>query len=151
MEILVAKTAGFCFGVDRAVKTVQRLLSEQGRVYTLGPIIHNPQMVKELEEKGAVAVEAPEQVPPGGCLVIRSHGVGESVMARIEKQGLCCVDATCPFVKKIHTLVQNASREGRRVLVAGDAHHPEVEGILGHVHGPWAVFSGAAELEKLVD
>lgn len=76
MEVFLAKTAGFCFGVDRAVKTVQRLLSEKGRVYTLGPIIHNPQMVKELEEKGAIAVDAPEQVPTGECLVIRSHGVG---------------------------------------------------------------------------
>ena len=150
MEVFLAKTAGFCFGVDRAVKTVQRLLSEKGRVYTLGPIIHNPQMVKELEEKGAIAVDAPEQVPTGECLVIRSHGVGEDMMARIEKQGLCCVDATCPFVKKIHTLVHDASVEGRRVLVAGDAHHPEVEGILGHVHGPWAVFSGVRELEKLI-
>lgn len=150
MEVFLAKTAGFCFGVDRAVKTVQRLLSEKGRVYTLGPIIHNPQMVKELEEKGAVAVDTPEQVPAGECLVIRSHGVGEDMMARIEKQGLSCVDATCPFVKKIHTLVHDASLEGRRVLVAGDAHHPEVEGILGHVHGPWAVFSGVKELEKLI-
>ncbi len=150
MEVFLAKTAGFCFGVDRAVKTVQRLLSEKGRVYTLGPIIHNPQMVKELEEKGAIAVDAPEQVPTGECLVIRSHGVGEDMMARIEKQGLSCVDATCPFVKKIHTLVHDASLEGRRVLVAGDAHHPEVEGILGHVHGPWAVFSGVKELEKLI-
>ncbi len=150
MEVFLAKTAGFCFGVDRAVKTVQRLLSEKGRVYTLGPIIHNPQMVKELEEKGAVAVDAPEQVPTGECLVIRSHGVGEDMMARIQKQGLSCVDATCPFVKKIHTLVHDASLEGRRVLVAGDAHHPEVEGILGHVHGPWAVFSGVKELEKLI-
>ena len=150
MEVFLAKTAGFCFGVDRAVKTVQRLLSEKGRVYTLGPIIHNPQMVKELEEKGAVAVDTPEQVPAGECLVIRSHGVGEDMMARIQKQGLSCVDATCPFVKKIHTLVHDASLEGRRVLVAGDAHHPEVEGILGHVHGPWAVFSGVKELEKLI-
>ncbi len=150
MEVFLAKTAGFCFGVDRAVKTVQRLLSEKGRVYTLGPIIHNPQMVKELEEKGAIAVDAPEQVPTGECLVIRSHGVGEDMMARIQKQGLSCVDATCPFVKKIHTLVHDASLEGRRVLVAGDAHHPEVEGILGHVHGPWAVFSGVKELEKLI-
>ena len=124
MEVFLAKTAGFCFGVDRAVKTVQRLLSEKGRVYTLGPIIHNPQMVKELEEKGAIAVDAPEQVPTGECLVIRSHGVGEDMMARIQKQGLSCVDATCPFVKKIHTLVHDASLEGRRVLVAGDAHHP---------------------------
>lgn len=150
MEVFLAKTAGFCFGVDRAVKTVQRLLSEKGRVYTLGPIIHNPQMVKELEEKGAIAVDTPEQVPAGECLVIRSHGVGEDMMARIQKQGLSCVDATCPFVKKIHTLVHDASLEGRRVLVAGDAHHPEVEGILGHVHGPWAVFSGVKELEKLI-
>lgn len=148
--MFLAKTAGFCFGVDRAVKTVQRLLSEKGRVYTLGPIIHNPQMVKELEEKGAIAVDTPEQVPTGECLVIRSHGVGEDMMARIQKQGLSCVDATCPFVKKIHTLVHDASLEGRRVLVAGDAHHPEVEGILGHVHGPWAVFSGVKELEKLI-
>ena len=146
MEITVAKTAGFCFGVDRAVKTVQDLLKTEKTVCTLGPIIHNEQMVTLLKEQGAFPVDIPEEAPPGAPIVIRSHGVGEEMIARIEKSGHRCVDATCPFVKKIHRLVREASEEGRLVLVAGDQDHPEVQGILGHVHGPWEVFRGEQEL-----
>ena len=102
-KITVAKTAGFCFGVNRAIEIVNRLLDQGKRVYTLGPIIHNPQMVASLEQRGVTIVSEPAQVQPGGILVIRSHGVPLSVLQEIVKLGIEYADATCPFVGKIHT------------------------------------------------
>ena len=119
MKITVAKTAGFCFGVNRAVNLVYRLLEEGRRVYTLGPIIHNPQMVADLASRGVTAVEEPEEVPPGGTLVIRSHGVPQEVLDRIQALGLDYADATCPFVSKIHKLAADAALEGRAGIDSG--------------------------------
>lgn len=132
MSIEVAKTAGFCFGVDRAIEMVSSLLQKGKRVYTLGPIIHNPQMVRKLESEGCGIVAHPEEVPPGGTVVIRSHGVPAEVESEIRQRGLDCVDATCPFVAKIHRIVREESRKGRIILIAGDENHPEVRGICGH-------------------
>ncbi len=132
MEITVAKSAGFCFGVDRAIQQVYRLLEQGKRVYTLGPIIHNPQMVEELSAKGVGIVETPEETPKNGTIVIRSHGIPEQVLEKITALGLDYADATCPFVAKIHQIVRGASEQGKFVLIAGDAAHPEVEGIVGH-------------------
>ena len=151
MSIQIAKSAGFCFGVNRAVEMVYRLLEEGKQVYTLGPIIHNPQLVAELSDRGVQIVENPEEVPQSGTLVIRSHGVPQSVMDRAENCKITCADATCPFVAKIHKIVRDASARGEVVLVAGDRHHPEVEGILGHCSGPYFVFKNQQELKKIND
>ena len=150
MQIILAKTAGFCFGVNRAVKLTYELL-EQGRpVATLGPLIHNPQVVEDLESKGAITCDSVDDVPDGCEVVIRSHGVGQSVYDKILTRHLAYHDATCPFVTKIHKIAARAGAEGAMLLVAGDAKHPEVQGIVGHTMGKVEVFANLAELEKLL-
>ena len=150
MQIILAKTAGVCFGVNRAVKLTYELL-EQGRpVATLGPLIHNPQVVEDLESKGAITCDSVDDVPDGCEVVIRSHGVGQSVYDKISTRRLAYHDATCPFVTKIHKIAAQAGAEGAMLLVAGDAKHPEVQGIVGHTTGKVEVFANLAELEKLL-
>ena len=150
MQIILAKTAGFCFGVNRAVKLTYELL-EQGRpVATLGPLIHNPQVVEDLESKGAITCDSVDDVPDGCEVVIRSHGVGQSVYDKISTRRLAYHDATCPFVTKIHKIAARAGADGAMLLVAGDAKHPEVQGIVGHTTGKVEVFANLAELEKLL-
>ena len=150
MQIILAKTAGFCFGVNRAVKLTYELL-EQGRpVATLGPLIHNPQVVEDLESKGAITCDSVDDVPDGYEVVIRSHGVGQSVYDKISTRRLAYHDATCPFVTKIHKIAARAGAENAMLLVAGDAKHPEVQGIVGHTTGKVEVFANLAELEKLL-
>ena len=150
MQIILAKTAGFCFGVNRAVKLTYELL-EQGRpVATLGPLIHNPQVVEDLESKGAITCDSVDDVPDGCEVVIRSHGVGQSVYDKISTRRLAYHDATCPFVTKIHKIAARAGAEDAMLLVAGDAKHPEVQGIVGHTTGKVEVFANLAELEKLL-
>ncbi len=150
MQIILAKTAGFCFGVNRAVKLTYELL-EQGRpVATLGPLIHNPQVVEDLESKGAITCDSVDDVPDGCEVVIRSHGVGQSVYDKISTRRLVYHDATCPFVTKIHKIAARAGAEGAMLLVAGDAKHPEVQGIVGHTTGKVEVFANLVELEKLL-
>ena len=150
MQIILAKTAGFCFGVNRAVKLTYELL-EQGRpVATLGPLIHNPQVVEDLESKGAITCDSVDDVPDGCEVVIRSHGVGQSVYDKISTRRLAYHDATCPFVTKIHKIAARAGVEGAMLLVAGDAKHPEVQGIVGHTTGKVEVFANLEELEKLL-
>ena len=150
MQIILAKTAGFCFGVNRAVKLTYELL-EQGRpVATIGPLIHNPQVVEDLESKGAITCDSVDDVPDGCEVVIRSHGVGQSVYDKISTRRLAYHDATCPFVTKIHKIAARAGAEGAMLLVAGDAKHPEVQGIVGHTTGKVEVFANLAELEKLL-
>ena len=150
MKILVAKSAGFCFGVNRAVTMVEQLLEEGRQVCTLGPIIHNPQTLQQLAERGCRIVETPEQAPAGSTLVIRSHGVPRAVREQIDALPLTCADATCPFVAKIHRIVAEEGKKGRIVLIAGDPDHPEVQGIVGHCTGPCFVFRTAEELETLL-
>ena len=146
--IRVAETAGFCFGVNRAVETVYELLDAGKRVCTLGPIIHNPQLVESLAQRGVRIIEMPEEAEAGETVVVRSHGVPPQVLEKLETLGVAYVNATCPFVQKIHKLVREGSAEGRLVMLAGDAAHPEVEGILGSCKGPYRTFMTAAELEK---
>lgn len=151
MQVTVAKLAGFCFGVNRAVTTVEELVKKGQKVCTLGPIIHNKQLVGALEKQGVRTVEKPEDVKPDEVLVIRSHGVPKAVEERAEQ---CCskvYNATCPFVAKIHEIVAEASRSGRTVLIAGDPEHSEVLGIRGHCEGPSFVFSTEEELVKLLE
>lgn len=149
-EIILAKTAGFCFGVDRAVKTVTGLLDAGKRVATLGPIIHNPQLVSELESRGTRIVSSPSEIEEGETLVIRSHGVPRVVTDEAERLKVDYIDATCPFVAKIHKIVADAGDNGRTVLIAGDPEHKEVVGIVGHCNGANFVFSDEQALEALV-
>ena len=147
MKITVAKTAGFCFGVDRAVQMVNNLIDEGRRVCTLGPIIHNPQLVGELTQKGVGIVYDAGDTPENTTLVIRSHGVGREVYDRLGGMGVTFADATCPFVSKIHKIAV----QGGTVLIAGDGSHPEVEGIRGHCAGEAYVFSNERELDALLE
>lgn len=150
MNIIVADTAGFCFGVNRAVNIVNKLLAVGKKVYTLGPIIHNKQMVDELASQGVEIAEKPEDVINGATLVIRSHGVPLDVIDRINLLKIDYANATCPFVSKIHKIVNEASKKGKRVLIAGDGNHPEVEGIRGNCISESYVFKNLDELKKLV-
>ena len=149
-EIRLAKTAGFCFGVNRAVSMVYAMLEEGKTVYTLGPIIHNPQVVTDLEKRGVVIVDETGEVPQGAVLVVRTHGVPAAVTQAIKERGLDCCDATCPFVSKIHQIVAKRSEGGDIVLIAGDPAHPEVRGIRGHCPGKSYVFNGVGQLEDLL-
>ena len=149
-NIRLAKTAGFCFGVNKAVNKVRDLLEEGRQVCTLGPIIHNPQVVADLTARGVRIVKTPEEVPAGCVLVIRSHGVAQDIYDKAQRLGLDICDATCPFVAKIHRIVAEKSADGYTVLIAGDEGHPEVMGIRGHCTGPSFVFSSAQDLENWI-
>ena len=151
MEIKVAASAGFCFGVKRAVELVEKLVSEGKKVCTLGAIIHNPQKVQELAEKGVRIVSAIEEVMPKETLVIRSHGVGASVIDSIEQAGIAYENATCPFVQKIHRIVSEHSRQGEIILIAGDKDHPEVQGIIGHCFSACYTFMNEEELTEIIE
>ena len=150
MQIIRAKTAGFCFGVDRAVKLTYDLLAQGRKVATLGPLIHNAQVVADLEEKGAVTCPDIDAVPDGYEVIIRSHGVPRTVYDKISTRSLAYHDATCPFVAKIHKIAMEADKIGALLLVAGDADHPEVQGIVGHTTGPVRVFADLEQLQKLL-
>jgi (E)-4-hydroxy-3-methyl-but-2-enyl pyrophosphate reductase len=150
MKIIVAKTAGFCFGVDRAVKTVYELIDKNEKVCTLGPIIHNPQIVNDLKNKGVEIVDDPSKAN-GRTLVIRSHGVPAEIYRRIKELDVKYIDLTCPFVANIHKIVADAGREGKIVLLAGDKDHPEVQGILGHCTGECYIFDNSGALERLLE
>lgn len=149
MPISVAKTAGFCFGVNRAVEMVYELVERGERVYTLGPIIHNKTVVDELAAKGVKIAETPDDVEDGAILVIRSHGVPKAIYDELKEKKIRYIDATCPFVAKIHSIVTEASGRGDTVLIAGDATHPEVLGISGHCGGEYYVFKDDEELSEL--
>ncbi len=144
--IEVAATAGFCFGVARAVEMTSAVLAGGKPVATLGPLIHNPQVVANLAAKGATVVQTPADVPHGSVAVIRSHGVTQAVQNELCANGAQILDATCPFVEKIHRIAQRAKEEDAVLLVAGNAAHPEVEGIVGHAGPKVAVFANVGEL-----
>ncbi len=132
MELSVAKTAGFCFGVARALKLVEECAKEQGKVYhTLGPIIHNQHVVDKLASQGIAPVSSVSDVQPGENLIVRTHGVGKAVYEEMEKRGIGVVDVTCPFVKKIHNIVEKHYNQGYTIVIVGDKNHPEVMGING--------------------
>ena len=149
-KITVAKSAGFCFGVDRAVNLVEKLLDDGKKVATLGPIIHNPQMVEMLSQRGVVIVDDENKTPDGSVLVIRSHGVSREVEENITAAGLECCNATCPFVLKIHRIVNKNSSADIPVLIAGDENHAEVIGIIGHCNGKVYCFKSREQLEDII-
>ena len=150
MNVILAKTAGFCFGVNRAVTLTYDLLQQGHKVATLGPLIHNNQVVGDLEAKGALTCADVDNVPDGYEVVIRSHGVPSDVYEKISTRRLVYHDATCPFVAKIHRIAELAGKKGALLLVAGDAEHPEVKGIVGHTSGKVHVFADLPELQKLL-
>ena len=152
MEITVAKSAGFCFGVQRAVDSVYKELEENsGKIYTFGPIIHNEQVVEDLNKRGIEVIDTVEQLKKikEGTVVIRSHGVAKEIYDILEQQRLKMVDATCPFVKKIHNIVLDESNNGKTIIIIGNDNHPEVEGIKGWVNGEVIVINKEEQIEKL--
>lgn len=132
-DVILAKTAGFCFGVKRAVDTVYEQIGTGENIYTFGPIIHNNEVVNDLKERGVKVLNSIEEIKSikNGTVIIRSHGVSRHIQEYIEKCGLKIVDATCPFVKKIHNVAMTESNNGKKVVIIGSDTHPEVEGIKG--------------------
>lgn len=150
MEVILAKTAGFCFGVKRAVEKVYENVGKD-TLYTYGPIIHNEEVVKDLEKKGVRVINGIDEIDDiaNGTVVIRSHGVSEDVYDRLKERGLNIVDATCPFVQKIHRIVLEESMEGKTIVIIGNEGHPEVEGIKGWSHSTTYVIGSVEDAEKL--
>ncbi|MCI6060965.1 MAG: 4-hydroxy-3-methylbut-2-enyl diphosphate reductase [Dorea sp.] len=152
MKIELAKTAGFCFGVKRAVDTVyaQAREHEGEKIYTYGPIIHNEEVIRDLQKQGVEVLcnEKELDAVESGIVVIRSHGVPRYICEKIEKRGLTCVDATCPFVKKIHKIVEEESAEGTHVIIIGNGEHPEVQGIRGWAGDRVTVIQTAEDAQK---
>ena len=152
MEVILAQNAGFCFGVQRAVEKVYEQTGLGKKIYTYGPIIHNEEVVRDLGERGVTVIESPEELEAlsGGTVVIRSHGVPRSIYEIMRRKGLECVDATCPFVKRIHNTVEKESENGKRIIIIGNEGHPEVEGIMGWSKTPAVVIESAWEAENFV-
>ena len=148
MRIKLAETAGFCFGVDRAVNMAYELADKGCGAVTLGQLIHNPTVTDDLESKGMRVIENPSDAAKGETVVIRAHGVKKSVYTELEKMGASVCDATCPFVKKIHNIVEENSTKDIPVIIGGDPNHPEVIGITGYCAGEYFVFSSAEEAEE---
>ena len=146
MKTVLAESAGFCFGVKRAVGLVEESIAQYKSLCTFGPIIHNPQVVKRLEEKGVYAVDAPEKVLTE-AVVIRSHGVGPNIRKEFEGRGISVVDATCPYVRKIQEKVAQAYARGEQIIIVGQAEHPEVVGINGHCENTAFVFNTSEDFD----
>lgn len=151
MKITVARTAGFCFGVNRAVNMLYELVNNNVDVCTLGPIIHNPQVIADLESKGVKILDKIENADRNKKIVIRTHGVERDVMTYCDENHLDYIDATCPFVKKIHRIVRENSSENVPVLIAGDKAHPEVIGIKSYCVGDSYVFNSEKELDEILN
>lgn len=147
MKVTLAKTAGFCFGVSRAVEMVERQAASGKRTVTLGPIIHNRHVVERFKAMGVQTADTPDEIEPGCTVVLRSHGVPRATQEELEKRGLEIVDATCPFVKRIHRIVADAEARGRQPVIIGSKTHPEVIAIAGWCEHP-LVFSDEKELEN---
>ena len=149
MLITLAKTAGFCFGVNRAVNMLYDLVDEGVNVCTLGPIIHNPQVIEDLKNRGVNIIDNIEDAEKDKKVVIRTHGVERDILEYWEENEFDYIDATCPFVKKIHKIVKKNSTKDLPVLIAGDKKHPEVVGIKSYCAGECYVFNSADELENM--
>ena len=155
MEVIRAKTAGFCFGVKRAVDTVYEQLekaSESTTIYTYGPIIHNEEVVKDMKQKGIIVLQSEAELDAltEGTVIIRSHGVEKAIYDKLNAKGIKIVDATCPFVKKIHNIVQKESTNGNYIIIVGNPQHPEVEGIRGWAGIKAVVVQTKEDIDKLI-
>lgn len=150
-KVTVAESAGFCFGVDRAVKMVYNELERNTKVATFGEIIHNQDVVNDMQSKGARVIGSVDELLPDETVVIRSHGVGKDIYRKITEKGNRMLDATCPFVSKIHKIVAEKSKDGYLILIAGDVNHPEVQGIIGHCEQNHVVFKDSFELKHVFE
>ncbi len=148
MKIVLGQSAGFCFGVKRATQMAFEAADKHCQICSLGPVIHSPQLVGKLEEKGVEVIRAVEDIP-GGAVIIRSHGVSSGEMDKIGDRDLEVVDATCPFVKKAQEYAGQLSREGYVVVVVGEREHPEVQGIVSYAEGEVHVVADAHEADPL--
>jgi 4-hydroxy-3-methylbut-2-enyl diphosphate reductase len=149
VEVVLAQSAGFCMGVRRAIEIALRVAAEhEGPVYTYGPLIHNPQELEELRRKGVIVLAESEELPRAP-IIIRAHGVGPAVHARLAKEASRAVDATCPKVARIQKRIEEFSARGYAVVIAGDPEHPEVVGLLDHAAGNAYVVSSAEEVSHL--
>ncbi len=153
MEVILAKSRGFCFGVKRAVETVYEQAEKTGGdIYTYGEVVHNEMVVADLEKKGVKVLDdrAALKAVESGTVIIRAHGVAKEVYDQIGAQGLTLIDATCPFVKRIHKIVEKESAEGKQIVVIGNPRHPEVEGIVGWCNHGATVIETVEEAENFV-
>ncbi len=150
MEVVLAKSRGFCFGVKRAVETVYEQLKKQGVLYTYGAIVNNEGVVNDLKKKGVMVIQNRQELSKikEGTVIIRAHGVARDVYEQLERQGLDYIDATCPYVKRIHNIVEKESKEGKQIVVVGNPGHPEVEGIVGWCNTPAVIVETIEEATK---
>lgn len=149
MEIIKVKNAGFCFGVKRAIDlAIETVKKEKDHVYTLGPLIHNPQVCEELRKKGIIEIKNLNEIK-SGVVILRSHGVSPKLYQEISQAGFKIVDAVCPNVKKVQHLTYELKKEGYEVIVVGEKNHPEVRSIIGTVEGETVVVEGPQEVKKL--
>ncbi|MDI6703168.1 MAG: 4-hydroxy-3-methylbut-2-enyl diphosphate reductase [bacterium] len=148
MEVILATKAGFCFGVKRAIKLTYEALTKKENVYTLGPLIHNPQMVRKLEEDGVRVIDDLRDVR-GGILVLRSHGVSPLVYKQAEERGLEVIDATCPRVRTVQDLASRLKEDGYQLIIVGERDHPEVMSIMERVEGDAKVIGEIEEVCKI--
>ena len=150
MEIIVAETAGFCFGVKRAVDTVYNLLeTSKDKIFTIGPVIHNEHVIRELEEKGVTVVGKADEINHPGSAVIRAHGITPNSYKELEERKVDIIDATCPYVKKIHKLVREKYDQGYQIIIIGDKNHPEVIGINGWCENSAYIVNSVSEVDML--
>ncbi|QJB55253.1 4-hydroxy-3-methylbut-2-enyl diphosphate reductase [Pseudodesulfovibrio sp. zrk46] len=150
MEIILAETAGFCMGVDLALRRLDKLVAAaEGRpIYILGPIIHNPQVLKWYGDQGVIIAKEPEDVPSGACVVIRAHGITREVEEALRSRDVVIKDATCPRVKKAQLLIRRHTAEGRELLLYGEADHPEVRGLVSYAEHGHFLFDSEEELDS---
>ena len=151
VEVIRAKTAGFCMGVDLALNKLDSLIekNENGKIYILGPIIHNPQVLEDYEKQGVVTATTPDEVPEDAYVVIRAHGVPKSVEEDLRKRGVYVIDATCPKVKKAQLLIQRNTEDDRILLLYGEDSHPEVKGLLSYGPAGPHLFDSLGELQAI--
>lgn len=149
-KVVLARTAGFCFGVKRAVDAVYDEIEKGDKVYTYGPVIHNEEVIKNLAEKGVELIKSDEELKAltEGTIIIRSHGVSERIYDIIKQNNLNMVDATCPFVLKIHKIVKEQTEAGRHIIIVGSEKHPEVQGIIGWCLNNYTVIENKEDAES---
>lgn len=149
MEIILAEEAGFCFGVRRALELAEKATRQREIVYSLGPLIHNRQVVERLSEQGLLVCDNPEDLPPGSVVLIRAHGTGPATYELAAQRQLTLIDATCPFVARVHERAADFAGQGYQILVLGDPNHPEAQGIVAYTGGQAIIVSTPQDLEKV--
>ena len=147
-EIIRAPHSGFCFGVKQAIEKAEREAeASENIIYSFGPLIHNSGVTDELEKKGVHIIESLDGITPGSKVIVRSHGIGKWFYDEADEKGITVIDATCPYVKRIHNLVAEAYKKGKTVVIVGDANHPEVKGINGWCEDSAIILSEPAEIK----